>query len=145
VTLALTAPATTQPWWTCPTWCPGTPDACFGGDTFAGLTIGRIHTGTLLDLTTDGEDGNSPQRVRIILERCDTPDGPGTTTRRLHVGATNRPQHLDQADIDAHLRGIDRGVRDSLLAHYMAGTWAEQTATLTDGQCATLAAALGGI
>lgn len=132
----------------CPPWCAGDED-CYGGDTFdfGGHVIvtNRMHTGVLVDVATDGQDGSAPQQVRVLAERCDTPDGhPGDTRLVLHVGLADRPANLTQADVDAHLAGMDRSTRDHLLAHYIAGVWNTQSAYLTDDAATAIVAALTG-
>ncbi len=147
ITLNLpTAQATPDKWWTCPDWCAG-GEACYGGDTFdfGGYTVLRRHTGDLVNMVTDGHDGCAPQRIRVVAERCDSPDtGPGPVRRILHVELADRPQHLDRADIDAQLDGMDRAGRDSIAANHLAGTWAAQSAYLPADAITAIVAALTG-
>ncbi len=148
ITLHLpTGQATPDRWWTCPTWCAGGDD-CYGGDTFTfgdrTVVTNRMHQGALVDLISDPQDGSAPQRVRLIAERCDSPDTPGKPSLVLHVEAVDRPENLTDADIAAHLDGIDRPSRDNLLAHHLAGTWATQSAWISPQLAAALITALTG-
>lgn len=141
-----TVQATPDRWWTCPTWCGGGED-CFGGEVFTYPTgeiiTNRMHTGTLVEVITDGHDGSAPQIIRVLAERCDSPDtGPGEVRRVLHVGLADRPEQVHPDHAADLLRGTSREQRDNLAAHLIAGVWNQQSAYLTDEAVAALVAAL---
>jgi hypothetical protein len=141
-----TAQAPPDPWWTCPTWCAG-GQSCYGGQRFNFdghiVTTDRVHEGALVDVTSDAHDGSAPQRIRLTASRSDDPDnGPGEVAVVLHVEAVNRPTHLDPGDVAALLYGMSDGDKNTLLAHYLAGAFAAQSAWMTEDAARAIVAAI---
>lgn len=74
-------------WWTCPDWCD--PIHCYGGDTFRGITLARIHTA--VHYATSGTNPDQPARTTTVelvtVQAEDVDDGYSPAETVLRVGS----------------------------------------------------------
>ncbi len=72
--------AATDPFWICPPWCPGTPDTCWGGETFVfapgtpGTTTCRMHEVAVYETQAVDSVDAGWVKVLVRIERADSDD-----------------------------------------------------------------------